>query len=214
MSALINRVGQTFGRLTVVERAGTAVHGEHAKWRCLCECGNCCYIRSNDLTSGKVKSCGCWNREQARNRFTKHGARHTSEYAIFVLMRQRCKNPNNHAFKDYGARGITLEWETFEQFIHDMGPRPSPHHTIDRIDNNGSYNKDNCRWATWKEQANNRRPRRRKLFLTYQGETLNLSQWAERSGFSYNAIRSRMLLGWNPERILTEPLEVHAAKLK
>lgn len=134
-----------------------------------------------------------------------HGGFGTVEYATWDRIIQRCENPVYHGYKNYGARGITIctEWRaSFLAFLGDMGPRPSNQHSIDRIDNDRGYEPENCRWATHKEQQRNRGNNRR---LTHNGETLCLSEWAERLGVNIDVIQQRLLRGWSIEKTVTTP---------
>jgi hypothetical protein len=149
--------GCRFDRLLVVERVlqerGSATYGI---WDCQCDCGNHIKVLTRDLKAGKSKSCGCLRKEMA----TTHGKSRSSTYRIWAGMLQRCINQSNTGYVDYGGRGIMVcdAWkDSFEKFYEDMGPRPSPKHSIDRIDVNGNYSKDNCRWATQTEQRRNMR---------------------------------------------------------
>jgi hypothetical protein len=158
-----------FGRLTVLElhpkrrRYGSNVH---PLWRCVCDCGSGQLVLGESLRSGRTTSCGCWNRERVRGRFTKHGhakpGNRTRAYQCWDGMRQRCSNPNCPAYPNYGGRGIRVcdDWEIFENFFADMG-HPPRGRSLDRIDVNGNYEPSNCRWATILEQARNKRPTRR-----------------------------------------------------
>ncbi len=159
--------GQQFGRLTVMEFRGLSKH-RTAMWRCVCACGEEVVVVRGSLVKGLTKSCGCLNREQAakqcvKNRLTHGHTRNrkpTPEYRCWEAMIQRCTNPNATAFKYYGARGIYVcdRWrKSFETFLQDMGHRPSPNLSIDRIDTDGPYSQSNCRWATFSQQMKNRR---------------------------------------------------------
>jgi hypothetical protein len=152
--------GSTFGRLRVVQRA--EIRNGCSWWHCQCECGTQTTVPIGSLQSGRTKSCGCLQDSQ-RSRMGQanktHGKTKTAEYRIWAHMKQRCHNPKDEAFIDYGGRGITVcpRWfDSFENFLADMGHRPSAEHSIDRIDSDGLYAPDNCRWATFSEQNKNR----------------------------------------------------------
>jgi len=195
----IEMTGRRFGYLTAVSLA-PRLKGE-ISWRCLCDCGNTHVVTGQLLRRGGVRSCGCKRYGQAKT----HGARHTSEWVIWSSMRGRCNNPNDKAYARYGGRGIFVcgEWEAFEKFLSDMGPRPSKKHSLDRIDNNGGYSKENCRWATNKEQNRNKR---NNVLLTHNGETKTLVEWDEASGAARGSIASRIYKGWSVERALSTPI--------
>lgn len=124
------------------------------------------------------------------------------EYHAWCTLKQRCKNPNAPNYADYGGRGISVceRWEKFENFYADMGPRPSPEHSLDRIDNDGPYEKANCRWALRYIQQRNRRWNH---LIEYAGENLTLSEWSERTGFKWVTIYGRLRRGWSIETALT-----------
>jgi len=142
----------------------------------------------------------------------KSAGKYSSEYSIWMNMRSRCKNPKNNRYHLYGARGITVceRWETdFLNFLVDMGRRPSPAHSIDRIDNDGDYSPENCRWATRQEQSRNRRSSR---FITHEGKRQTLADWAEEVGMSISALHARLKNGWPVSLALSAPLRGAARK--
>lgn len=209
---LIDRVGQRFGRLTVIEYAG------NKRWLCRCDCGNPATVRTANLRHGTTMSCGCYRRQinaaQTPPSHRTHGLSRTPEYKTWKRMRNRCTNPACNEFPLYGGRGIKGEdrWQAFENFYADMGPRPSAKHSIDRYpDQNGNYGPNNCRWATAKEQARNLRVNR---LITFNGDTKTLAEWAEINGWQPDCISQRLdKLGWSVERALTTPPLIYRRKL-
>src|SRR3990167_5409886 len=206
----IDRTGQRFTRLTVLRRAPRHVrHGGKAAWVCRCDCGVTSVVTSGNLRQGLVKSCGCLRSEKARDRLLTHGEGRTShqsrEYRAWCNMKTRCDNPRASQYADYGGRGIRVcdRWrESYEAFLADMGRCP-PRHSLDRKDNNGQYEPENCRWAKRLVQANNKRNNR---VLAFNGESLTLPEWARQLGVPRDTLKRRILLGWSIERALTEPL--------
>lgn len=194
--------GQTYGRLTAVRRTKTRTAGNRgAFWLFKCECGTEKEIRATSVKSGNTKSCGCFHIDTARNlgyANATHGLSTTPEYRVWKAMVDRCHNPDNRHFKNYGARGITVceRWRSFDHFFKDMGQRPSPKLTLERDDNNGPYSPENCRWATRKEQINNRRNTR--IIDTPWGP-MSVSEAAARVGLSINLFGARVVKGWSTE---------------
>jgi hypothetical protein len=196
---LIDLTGQRFGHLIAIARFGTNNNGD-ATWLCRCDCGVEKEISGHGLRDGRTKSCGCRRLDGT----IRHGLYKSVEYRIWGAMLQRCKNPNAGHYDLYGGRGITVDprWESFENFLADMGNRPSPKHSIERVDNDGPYSPTNCIWATRAIQSRNTR---RTLRLTLNGETLCLKDWAQRFGLEYETLRGRIKKGWGIETALTTP---------
>lgn len=200
----IDLTGKQFERLTVVafshrkEYAGSESVGMY--WTCQCDCGNTVVVEGRHLRAGKIKSCGCLHNELLAARNRTHGMRRSPEYTTWHSMIGRCCNKNNRSFANYGGRGITVcdHWRnSFEAFYADMGPRPSPEHSIDRFpDSDGNYEPSNCRWATRKEQNRNKSTNRPMTFL---GLTQSMAAWSEMLGISCGALKQRVHRGASDE---------------
>ncbi len=168
-----NLTWRRFGRLTVIQRAPNQILKSGRSvvcWEVMCDCGMVFTVEAQNLTSGKTLSCGCYNREKAVERGKtinlKHGQNHrekpTAEYRAWISMKSRCYNPNATSYKDYGGRGVRVceRWlNSFEAFFEDMGKKPAPDYSLDRIDPYGNYTPENCRWADKVTQSRNTRKR-------------------------------------------------------
>lgn len=203
MSQRLELQGQRFYKLRVVSFA--FMRKQTTYWNCLCSCGNEIIVSGPHLTSGHTQSCSCFSKEKLLKRLTTHGKNRTPIYIVWCSMIQRCTNPKNPHYKDYGGRGITIcqRWFEFENFYKDMGDRPKEK-TLDRKNNNGNYTPKNCKWSTQKEQSNNQRTNR---LITFKNKTLTLSQWADRLNIKAKVIGDRInKLRWSIEKAFTTPV--------
>ena len=207
--------GEVFGRLTLTSRLPKQHPKQQQRWLCTCVCGKVIEAYQGNIVSGKTSSCGCFRKEVVAELGKRtgsvnggstrtHGMRDAPEYRIWSLMRNRVNNSGSEDYKNYGGRGITLDpgWNSFEKFYADMGPRPSPEHSIDRKDNSKGYEPGNCHWATSTEQNRNRRDN---VLITFNGKTQCVSAWAEELKLDAKLIYSRLSSGWDSDRALTEP---------
>lgn len=204
MRALDIQPGKVFGFLTVVREI--AKQNRHRRFLCQCRCGAHAEVDLTNLTNGRQVSCGC-HREQVRGQSSAtHRLSRSPIYAVWNSMLGRCYREGDSNFKNYGARGIKVceRWHTFENFLADMGERPTEKHSIERKDNDGDYEPGNCKWATKKEQARN--TRRTRLF-SFQGRSLTTAEWAAEVGIKEATLSSRLrLYGWSLKRALTTPV--------
>lgn len=193
------QIGATFGRLTVVDVA------PRSRVSCKCSCGNQHVAIAGNLLSGRTRSCGCIRREN--NNHITHGKTGSLTHTRWLVMRRRCSNPKTTGYENYGGRGIKVceRWADYSSFLADMGECP-PGMTIDRIDSDGNYEPENCRWATKLTQARNTRANH---VLEFNGQTKCLEEWAEEYGMSSRSLMSRLRLGWSVEKALTTPIREH-----
>lgn len=202
MPAIKDLKGKRFFKLLVVGYAGQNKHRK-SLWTCLCDCGATTVAVGNSLTSTLTKSCGCYQRTVSLTHGDSRirGGIGSPEYRVWAGLLARCRNASQ---KNYGGRGISVceRWESFENFLADMGRRPSPKHSIDRVDNDGNYEPGNCRWAVKKQQDRNRRTNRP---VEFRGETKCLTEWAEMFGLNPAALAWRLNHGWGTEEAITTP---------
>lgn len=200
---LINMAGKRFGMITAKSFAGTNRH-KAAKWNCECDCGKSCVKLGHLLRSGKTTSCGCYHRKQAADRLTTHGESKSGLWHTWKNMVDRCLNPSSKQYADYGGRGISVcdRWAaSFLEFMSDMGAKPSAGMTLERVDNDAGYSPENCRWASRKDQARNKRSN---VVIELDGERLVLADWAKRIGITANALTLR-LYRWPLRKALLMP---------
>ncbi len=204
-----NISGQKFNRLTAVRPLGRIPRSGGIIWETLCDCGKSSKQTVSALIQGKTKSCGCLHSELTTKRLIKqnttHGLAKTPEHCIWTGIIKRCYNKKCKAYNNYGGRGIGMcdEWRNdFPQFLKDMGPRPSPQHSIERIDNNKGYSKKNCRWATTAEQALNTR---RNVRINYDGKNLTVLEWSRITGLKYATILRRVHAGCPTHKLFDKP---------
>lgn len=188
--------GNKYGKLTVMKRLGKNKENRF-KWLCKCECGGVKETYKNQLDSGAAKHCGC---DANRTPNLSHGMRKHPLYSIWSSMIDRCSNPKNENYHNYGGRGISVskEWMDVSIFIRDMSPRPDKF-SLDRIDNEKGYSKENCRWATMAQQGRNKRDT---IFIEYNGVNKPLIEWAEEKGVKRDTMYMRYRRGYTNEEII------------
>lgn len=208
MKPLVDLMGQRFGRLLIVGRGPNTKTGG-AQWVCQCDCGETRINARANLIKGRARSCGCLRRETSREvglrrRTHGHAIAETAEYKAWRSSIDRCTNPNIVGWKNYGGRGIAVceRWRySFEAFLEDMGLKPSPRHSLDRIDTNGNYEPSNCRWADWTTQSNNKRSNH---IVEIDGVSMTLAEAIRHKGQKSSRVRQRLAIGWSVERALNE----------
>ena len=191
-------ISKRFGRLVVIEKAKSLQykHGKKSAWKCLCDCGKTSIVETNHLKTGHTKSCGCMERKT-------HDMSYSKPYKVWANMKNRCENTTIPNYKNYGGRGIIFnpKWEKFVNFWNDMKEGYKKGLSIERIDNNKGYSKENCKWATVEEQQNNRRNNH---YITYKDKTMNITQWAKELGIAPHILVSRITIyKWSIEKALT-----------
>ncbi len=199
--------GQRFGRLVVLKRGKNL--NAVAAWVCACDCGNETSVRSTSLIKGETQSCGCFHREKTGDTSRTHGMTGTAEYRCWRHIQNRCYNPNVERYPHYGGRGIRVsdDWrEAFENFFRDMGPRPSSKHSIHRLKNDKHYCKENCIWATTRQQV---LEKQNTVRVTFRGKTKTLIEWSEQLGLKYKELHRRIhARKWPIKRAFTTPIRV------
>lgn len=184
-----NDIGRTFGQLTILSESAKSTSPMRLVL-CRCSCGTEKILAYQNVLSGATKSCGCYRKTHIANSFI-HGRIKTPEYYSWSGMLARCRNPKSEMYPIYGGRGISVceRWLKFVNFYEDMGDRPTPGHSLDRKNTNGNYCKDNCRWATSSEQAQNTR---KTVLITFNSRTMCLSSWAREIGISQGTLSARL----------------------
>lgn len=202
MKKVVERAGARYGRLIVLHESK---RNDVCAWLCVCDCGAQTVVVGNALRQGRTRSCGCLGEENRLAVITKHGFSKTPEYHTYRRMMARCTNVTDKSYKNYGGRGIKVcdRWHRKpENFLLDMGVRPA-NGSLDRIDNNGPYSPENCRWRTRTQQNRNSR---RNTLITFHGKTMCISEWAEFLGINPYIISSRLSRGFSSSRALTQPI--------
>lgn len=203
-----NLLGKRLGRLFVLAYAGKKERKHY--WKCVCDCGEMVFRSHDNLHSGDTRSCGCLAEDVKGLNTKTHGEASggvlTAEYKVWRGMKNRCHNPNEPSYCDYGGRGIFVceRWKRYENFIEDMGRRPTRKHTIERVNNGLGYSPENCRWATTTEQGRNKRSN---TILEVDGTKRCISEWAEFLGVSESTIHSRLHMGWSINDSIQTPVK-------
>jgi hypothetical protein len=199
MRKVFDLTGKVFHWLTVIKRAPNA--GSKLVWECSCKCGKTSLALGYKLLDGRKKSCGCLSNRMKQDGLTR---KHPSEYKSFETAKYRCTNPKNPKFFDYGGRGIKFKFLSFKDFLVEVGLKPSPKHTIERINNNGHYEIGNLCWATQKQQSRNKRTT---IFLTLGDQKRCLTEWSELLQIPPHRIGGRLRRGWCDDCAVTPLLK-------
>lgn len=203
-----NLKGKKFGRLKVDKMI--YIKNGHIYWKCKCDCGNDCIVKGYSLKSGNTKSCGCLQKENASKAKYKHRMSKTKLYKRWEDIKKRCYNKNSYNYKNYGGRGIKMCDEWLNDFMNfyswAMENGYEEKLSIDRINNNGDYEPNNCRWVDIKTQCNNRRSNH---LITYKGKTQNVSQWCEELNVSRSMVEFRLRKGLSLDEVFTKPSRTH-----
>ncbi len=197
-------IGDKYGRLTIASEPFIPEGKKRRHVYVECQCGVVCHKAVNDLRAGQTKSCGCLAREASSARGSTHGMTGGPEYNVWKGIKQRCYNPRHTHYDSYGGRGIKMcdSWrDSFEAFYEDMGPRPKGQ-TLDRIDNDKGYSKENCRWATRKTQSRNTRSNH---MVTFDGVEMTLKELSESAVVDYPTLVWRVNQGWDLTRAISQP---------
>jgi hypothetical protein len=199
----VDITGQKFGRLTALSCVGMS-EKRSALWLCQCDCGSTKVVPSYYLRSGDTRSCGCWQREGCNHR--KHGQYQTTVYKRWNSMITRCTRVANPQYRHYGGRGITVtpKWLDFNGFREDMEPSFTEGMSLDRIDNNQGYCKENCRWVPLSRQSRNKR---NTIRINFKGQNLPLADVADILGMAYDTLETRIRRGWSTERAVNTPVQ-------
>lgn len=200
-------IGKKFNRLMVIEECKERDKNRNKVYKCICDCGNITYVKGTNLRSGHTKSCGCYHNDISKKRIiklsTKHGKSNTKLYNIWQGIKQRCCYTKHISYKDYGGRGITVcdtwlhDFDVFYDWAKSSGYKDGL--TIDRIDVNGNYEPNNCRWVTRKQQNLNTR---QNVYLTYNGKTQTMKEWSDELCVNYNTLRTRHRNGYDDKECL------------
>lgn len=201
-----NLINKKFNNLLVEKKSYT--RNNNVYWECLCDCGKTTFVSTANLNNNRTKSCGCLKINILLERSTKHRQRHTKLYEVWKSIKQRCLNPKNKAYHNYGGRGITIfsEWinsyESFYNWSLTNGYKEGL--SIDRINVNGNYEPNNCRWTTRKVQCNNTRVNK---YFTINNETKSLSDWCRIYNIKYSTVAERLYYNWDIIKALTTPIK-------